>query len=175
MFIDYYSILNISIEANQTKIKNAFKEQAIKWHPDKNPGNDTTHRMQLINEAYLILKDQDARKRYNIEYLKYKKQQNESVIYKEPYYSTQEKHNTSNQYHSNEFEDNSYDIIDDILKKWMKNARFQAQSLAKQTIDDMIGMSRASGQAIFESAISGMVKYLIFGIIMFAIIKACQK
>jgi hypothetical protein len=36
-------------------------------------------------------------------------------------------------------------------------------------------MSRASGQAIFESAIMGVIKYLIFGIIMFVIIKACQK
>ena len=173
--MDYYSILNIPIEANQTNIKNAFKEQALKWHPDKNPLTDTTHRMQVINEAYLILKDKDARQRYDIEYLKYKKQQNESEINKESYYTTQEKHNTSNQYYSNDFEDNSYDIIDEILKKWMKNARSQAKSLAKQTIDDIIGMSRASGQAIFESAIMGVIKYLIFGIIMFVIIKACQK
>ena len=78
MFIDYYAILNVGFDADPAEIKTAFKNQALKWHPDKNPGVDTTQRMQLINEAYLILKDFDARQRYNIEYLSYKKRQNQT-------------------------------------------------------------------------------------------------
>jgi DnaJ-class molecular chaperone len=175
MFIDYYAILIIGIEANQSDIKNAFKDQALKWHPDKNPDKDTTLRMQLINEAYLILKDKDARQRYDVEYRKYKKTQEQSQPKKEQSSETQENQNNTNQDDYNHFEDNSHEIMDEILKKWMKNARSQAHLLAKETIDDMIGMSKVGGQAIFQSLLSGVVKYIFFGIIMFIIIKACQK
>jgi DnaJ-class molecular chaperone len=175
MFIDYYAILNIDIEANQSDIKNAFKYQALKWHPDKNPETDTTFRMQLINEAYLILKDKDARQRYDVEYRKYKKNQDQSQAKKDSSSETHGNPNNTSQNDFNDFEDNSYEIIDEILKKWMKNARSQAHLLAKETIDDMIGMSKVGGQAIFESLLTGVVKYIFFGIIMFIIIKACQK
>ena len=57
MFRDYYAILVISQSASRVEIKSAYKKQAIKWHPDKNQGVDTTQRMQEINEAYLILND----------------------------------------------------------------------------------------------------------------------
>ena len=67
MFIDYYSIFEVDKESSFEEIKSAFRKQCIKWHPDKNAGRDTTLKMQEINEAYLILKDEDARKRYDIE------------------------------------------------------------------------------------------------------------
>ena len=72
MFRDYYAILAIDQNANQEEIKSAFKRQALKWHPDKNPGIDTTSKMQLINEAKLILLDRDARGKYDVEYNRYK-------------------------------------------------------------------------------------------------------
>ena len=75
MFKDYYKLLEITQNANDEEIKKAFREQAIKWHPDRNPGTDTTLRMQEINEAYLILKDKEARERYNIEYGKFSQYQ----------------------------------------------------------------------------------------------------
>ena len=62
MFIDYYELLEIDSSASPVDIKSAFKKQALKWHPDKNPGIDTTEMMQRINEAYLILKDEEARR-----------------------------------------------------------------------------------------------------------------
>ena len=72
MFKDYYKLLDIPQNASDEEIKKAFREQAIKWHPDRNQGTDTTLRMQEINEAYLILKDKEARARYDIEYNKFK-------------------------------------------------------------------------------------------------------
>lgn len=71
MFIDYYSILEVDKESSFEEIKSAFRKQCIKWHPDKNLGKDTTEKMQLINEAYLILKDSEARAKYDIEWEAY--------------------------------------------------------------------------------------------------------
>ena len=77
MFRDYYAILEIKQNANQEEIKAAFKRQALKWHPDRNQGTDTTSKMQAINEAKLILLDTEARMKYDIEYntYNYRKQQ----------------------------------------------------------------------------------------------------
>jgi curved DNA-binding protein CbpA len=174
MFIDYYAVLNVTIDADSAEIKIAFKNQALKWHPDKNPGVDTTQRMQLINEAYLILKDLDARQRYNIEYLNYKKRQNQAnqKTHKENQWEEKVK---SQENFNQRFEDDSYEIFDEQLKKWMSNARNQAVNLAKQTIDDIRGMSKVGGQAIVDAALGGVVKYFVWGIIMFLIFKACQK
>ena len=68
MFVDYYAILEIEASASAEEVKSAFKKQALKWHPDRNSNIDTTKRMQQINEAYLILKDSEARTRYDVEY-----------------------------------------------------------------------------------------------------------
>ena len=72
MFVDYYAILEIDETASLEDIKSAFRKQAIMWHPDRNLGRDTTIQMQLINEAYLILKDTEARSRFDFEYQKFK-------------------------------------------------------------------------------------------------------
>ena len=72
MFIDYYSILNVDHKANSEVIKKAYRRESFKWHPDKNPGNDTIREMQQINEAFLILGDPDARQRYDKEYTLFK-------------------------------------------------------------------------------------------------------
>src|SRR5690554_7321746 len=68
MFKDYYAILEIDVSASQDDIKAAFKKQALRCHPDRNIGKDTTLIMQDINEAKLILLDTEARERYNREY-----------------------------------------------------------------------------------------------------------
>jgi curved DNA-binding protein CbpA len=71
MFIDYYKVLEIEQSASHSEIKVSFKKQAIQWHPDKNPNIDVNEKMQLINEAYLILKDEEARNHYDIEHKKF--------------------------------------------------------------------------------------------------------
>jgi curved DNA-binding protein CbpA len=180
MFVDYYAILNINFNATQGAIKSAYKTQALKWHPDRNLEFDTIHRMQQINEAYLILKDEEARRRYDQEYQRYKKQQQQSQNYKEQQRQKpreQEKEGSARntkQEQRETFEDNTYEVFDETLNNWMSNARKQAVNLTKQTIEDIIGMSKVGGQAMGEAALKGIVKYFIFGIIMLIFIKACQ-
>lgn len=74
MFKDYYKILGISYPSTSEEIKNAFHKQAKRWHPDHNPGMDTTSKMQDIVEAYSILKDEESRRLYNCEYEQFLKQ-----------------------------------------------------------------------------------------------------
>ena len=70
MLKDYYSILGISFNASDEEIKRAYRALSKRWHPDMNPGLDTTAIMQDINEAYFILRDSAMRVRYDAEYVK---------------------------------------------------------------------------------------------------------
>jgi len=70
IFNDYYSTLEISPQATQEEISLAYKKMAKKWHPDINQDR-TTVKMQLISEAYEVLKNPEKRKAYNTEYYNY--------------------------------------------------------------------------------------------------------
>lgn len=174
MFVDYYAVLEIDFSSSIDEIKSGYKKQALKWHPDRNEKQDTTYRMQQINEAYLILKDIDARSRYDLEYRTYYQYKKEKQDFKTENDSSKssEKDNSSNT--ASEFEDSAYQIKDDLLDKWMSNARVQAVNLAKRTIEDIIGMSKASGQAMANAVLGGVFRFFIFGIIMFVLFKACR-
>jgi len=63
---DYYSTLGISKNASESEIKKAYKKLALKYHPDKNPGNsDAEARFKKISEAYSILSDTEKRSAYD--------------------------------------------------------------------------------------------------------------
>lgn len=66
-----YKVLGISKNASESEIKKAYKKLALKYHPDKNSGDDT--QFKKINEAYEILSDQEKKQMYDQfgeEYLK---------------------------------------------------------------------------------------------------------
>lgn len=67
-FVDYYLLLEVSPDANTTEIKKAFKKLALKWHPDRNNGIDTTEKMRNLLEAKMILENISSRKKYDEEY-----------------------------------------------------------------------------------------------------------
>jgi hypothetical protein len=49
---DYYAILGIPRDAGSKQIRKAFRELSLKWHPDKNPGNDEAKaKYQQINNG----------------------------------------------------------------------------------------------------------------------------
>jgi curved DNA-binding protein CbpA len=173
MFNDYYKILEVDPSATQEEIKSAFKKQAIKWHPDRNIGVDTTKRMQEINEAYLILKDIEARERYNREYQRFKQyqRQNEQSDQQEQKQSEKREKQKEKTY---KYAD--YNVKDDILKKWMDNAKKQAVDLAKQTIEDFKGMVAVGAKAAVKGARNVIVFYIIIGLIatlILGISKSC--
>lgn len=178
MFKDYYAILQINIDTSSNEIKKAYKEQAIRWHPDKNPGIDTTEKMQDINEAYLILNDAEARDKYNIQYRLYKQfeLQQRSWVKSEEKQATEEKE--GHKEFKSEKPRSEFTADDDVLNRWMSNARKQAKDLAKQTLEDyknitisgLAGAGAGCGFALYGYIISG----IILTIIIF-LIKTCNS
>ena len=65
---DYYKILNIDRYATEGQIKKAYRDLALKYHPDK-PGAFNSHQIYTeINEAYKVLSRKEHRKNYNFIY-----------------------------------------------------------------------------------------------------------
>ncbi|SHJ45985.1 molecular chaperone DnaJ [Hathewaya proteolytica DSM 3090] len=63
---DYYEVLGIDKSASEADIKKAFKKLAIKYHPDKNPGDkEAEEKFKEINEAYQVLSDPDKKSKYD--------------------------------------------------------------------------------------------------------------
>ena len=63
---DYYEILEISKDAGESEIKKAYRKMALKFHPDKNPGDSgAEEKFKEAAEAYEVLKDPDKRQRYD--------------------------------------------------------------------------------------------------------------
>ncbi|GLT79896.1 hypothetical protein SLA2020_513650 [Shorea laevis] len=63
---DYYKILEVDYDASEDAIRSNYIRLALKWHPDKQKGEDTaTSRFQEINEAYQVLSDPVKRREYD--------------------------------------------------------------------------------------------------------------
>lgn len=63
---DYYKILGVERSASADEIKRAYKKVAIKYHPDRNPGNkEAEEKFKQAAEAYDVLRDPDKRARYD--------------------------------------------------------------------------------------------------------------
>ncbi len=64
--LDYYELLEIERGANDAVIKSSYRKLAMRWHPDKNPGDDAAEaRFKAISEAYDCLKDPQKRAAYD--------------------------------------------------------------------------------------------------------------
>ena len=62
---DYYEILGLSRNANSEEIKKAFRQQALKYHPDKNKDPDASDRFKEVNEAYQVLSNPEKKSQYD--------------------------------------------------------------------------------------------------------------
>lgn len=63
---DYYDILEVSRSASESELKKAYRQQALKFHPDKNPGDqEAEDKFKEAAEAYEVLKDPNKRQVYD--------------------------------------------------------------------------------------------------------------
>lgn len=63
---DYYKVLDVSKSASADDLKKAYRKLAIKFHPDKNPGDKSAEDMfKKVSEAYDVLRDPEKRKLYD--------------------------------------------------------------------------------------------------------------
>ena len=62
---DYYEVLGVDKNATADEIKKAYRKLAIKYHPDKNPGDkEAEEKFKEAAEAYSILSDADKKAKY---------------------------------------------------------------------------------------------------------------
>jgi molecular chaperone DnaJ len=64
--LEYYEVLSVSREASADDIRKAYRREALKHHPDRNPGDTAAEaKFKQVNEAYQVLSDTDKRRIYD--------------------------------------------------------------------------------------------------------------
>lgn len=63
---DYYEVLGVSRDASEQELKSAYRKKALKYHPDRNPGDHTAEeKFKEASEAYQVLSDAEKRAAYD--------------------------------------------------------------------------------------------------------------
>jgi len=63
---DYYEVLGVDRSAGEADIKSAYRKMAMKYHPDRNPGDaEAENKFKEATEAYEVLKDRNKRQQYD--------------------------------------------------------------------------------------------------------------
>ena len=156
MFIDYYEVLDVAEDVSFSEIKKAYKKQVLKWHPDRNSDPNATSRMQLINEAYLILRDENSRRLYDIEYQQLKKIKASQSVEINSNHTT-----VGNNRYQKEYVYEDYNIKDDVIKNKMQEAHQKSVTLAKQSLEDLLGMLKVGAKEGVKAALQSLGCFLI--------------
>ena len=63
---DYYEVLGVTRDASEQELKSAYRRLALKFHPDRNPGNHAAEeKFKEASEAYQVLSDGEKRAAYD--------------------------------------------------------------------------------------------------------------
>lgn len=169
MFKDYYQILEVSPNATLAEIKQAYRSQSLKWHPDRNKDKDTTAIMQDINEAYSILKDSIKRQRYDREYQRFK-QSRQQTKSNSTHQNTSSQQSSSNAQSSQSAYKRSswtydYTVHDEQVKSDMDNAREYAKKLVDEFLQGLKENSKKAAKGAWEEMKGYVIAAIILSII----------
>ena len=162
MFKDYYKILGVQRQASAQEIKSAYRTMSMKWHPDKNPNVDVTSVMQDINEAYAILKSEEKRKRFDMEY----------DIFFEKF-----AHDCSEQFTSTPSSAGAYVYNYNVQDETLREDIATARQYAKEMVDEFLKSFKEASHNAIKGAWEGASSYIIGAIIasiIFALIRMCH-
>ncbi len=106
--MDYYKILNLDIHCTKEDIRKNYRMLSLKYHPDKNNGNDTE--FKKISEAYDTLYDDQKRKKYNLQKL----------------------------FNIQEFTDEEFNLLNQYYESFITSNEFKLMKLLYQSIPDHI-------------------------------------
>ena len=148
MFKDYYKILNITCPSSADEIKTAYRQQAMRWHPDRNPGRDTTSEMQEVVEAYYVLGNPERKARYDAEYRLYQAA------------------------HTQRTASSDYQVHDQYVRQDMASARQEASDYMREFLDSLKKNGKVAAQGAWEELKKWLVILLIF-LILGLIVSLC--
>jgi len=136
VFPDYYKVLGLSSIATKEEIKKAYRKLALEFHPDKNKSPDAHEKFIEINEAYLILYDEEAREKYDREYkYHFEKEEKEAECKQEQSQSSYKREQT------NEKKSERRETFSDSdLNDWAKKAKNQGAEYARMAFEDFSKM-----------------------------------
>lgn len=167
MFVDHYAVLGLAYNASKEEIRIAYRTLAKRWHPDRNPDIDTTQQMQQIVSSYTLLKDDEAKERYNREYERFKK----TTFAEDTTNSNNKKYNSKKEPFSQHNYD--YEPVDEILKDWMERANQQAKDFVANLTKEAKGIAKDAAVGFGQGLVSTIIVIIIITIIA-GIAKGCS-
>lgn len=169
MFVDYYQILEISFPSSQEEIKKSYRMLSTKWHPHKNPGVDTTKKMQDINAAYFLLKNPVKKERYDVEYqlfLNLTKNNTKTQKIENPH-SNKESTNYNKQQQQN------YSFTNKKVQEDIDEATLFANNIVEEFFEHFMFTSKDAAKGAWNAMSPYLAAAIILPII-FTLIRSCQ-